>query len=131
MISIYLNVNIPLPEEVRCLTLQTKIKRIDFLGLLALVLTVGCLLLGVSLKSTEQLPWSHPLISSLISVSGMWGIIFIVVETKVAVYPVMPIHLMRQRTPLAVAFATFFANMSSLSMVYNIPLVRNLGESKL
>lgn len=122
-----INVNIPLPEDVRSLTLGTKLQRIDFSGSLTLVLTVGCLLLGLSLKSTEELAWSHPLIWGLISASGIWAVIFVAVENKVAKYPVMPIRLIKQRTPLAVSLSNFFASIASYSMIYNVPLVRSLG----
>ena len=122
---------IPLPEGVRSLTLRTKLKRIDFLGSSTFVLTTGCALLGLSLKSTEELPWSHPLIWGLISVSIVWGAAFIIVETKIAAYPVMPIRLVKQRTPLAIAIALFFASIGSFSMVYNVPLVRRLNPSGL
>ena len=113
------------------MTLRTRLERIDFLGSLTLILTVGCFLLGLSLRSTEELPWSHPLVWGLISASGVWGFIFFIVETKVAVSPVMPIRLMKQRTPLAVAFTTLFATVSLYSMIYNIPMVRDLNHCAL
>lgn len=129
MVLISIKVDIPLPEEVRSLSLRTKLGRIDFLGSLTLVLTVGCLLLGLSLKSTEELAWSHPLIWGLIAASGIWAIVFVIVETKVAEYPVMPIRLIKQRTPLAVSLANLFASIAAFSMIYNVPLVRNLEQS--
>lgn len=125
MILVSVKVNIPLPEDVRSLPLRTKLQRIDFFGSLTLVLTVGSLLLGLSLKSTEELAWSHPLIWGLISASGVWGVTFVFVETRVATYPVMPIRLIKQRTPLAVSFANFFVSVAAFSMLYNVPLVRN------
>ena len=128
MILVSIKVNIPLPEEVRTLPLRTKLRRIDFVGSLTLVLTVGCLLLGLSLKSTEELAWSHPLVYGLISASGVWGVIFVVVEVRVAAYPVLPIRLIKQRTPLAVSFANFFACASAYSMIYNVPLVRSQDQ---
>jgi len=124
MILVSIKVNIPLPEDVRSLPLYTKLRRIDFFGSLTLVLTVGSLLLGLSLKSTEELPWSHPLIWGLISASGVWGVIFVVVEIRVAAYPVMPIRLIKQRTPLAVSLANLFVSATAYSMLYNVPLVR-------
>lgn len=126
-----INVNIPPPEQVRSLELHAKLKRIDFFGSLTLALTVGCLLLGLSLKSTEGLPWSHPLIWGLLSASGVWGVAFVVVELKIAAYPVMPIRLMRQRTPLAVALTNFFSSMGAYSMIYNVPFVRGLDDPNL
>jgi len=35
---------------------------------------------------------------------------------------VMPIRLMKQRTPLAIALANFFASIASFSLLYNVPL---------
>lgn len=122
MVLISVKMDIPLPEEIRSLTLQTKVKRIDFLGSLTLVLTVGCLLLGLSLKSTEDLPWSHPLIWGLISASGICGVVFAVVEARIAEYPVMPSRLMKQRTPISIALSVFFASGGTFSMIYNVPL---------
>ena len=121
MVPVSIKVDIPLPEEVRSLTLHTRLNRIDFLGSLTLVLTVGSLMLGLSM---EGLPWSHPLIWGLISASGIWGFVFLMVETKLAVSPVMPIRLVKQRSPLTIAVATFFASIGSYSMIYNVPLVR-------
>ena len=134
MVLVLVKVNLLLPEEVRALDSRTKLKRIDFLGSLTLVLTVGSLLLGLSLKSTEELAWSHPLIWGLISGSGVWGVIFVMVEIKIAAYPVMPIRLIKQRTPLAVSLTNLFASIGAFSMIYNVPLVRRslvLSESRL
>ena len=134
MVLVLVKVNLSLPEEVRALDSRTKLKRIDFLGSLTLVLTVGSLLLGLSLKSTEELAWSHPLIWGLISGSGVWGVIFVMVEIKIAAYPVMPIRLIKQRTPLAVSLTNLFASIGAFSMIYNVPLVRRslvLSESRL
>ena len=128
MVLVSIKVDIPLPVEVRSLTLRTRLKRIDLLGSLTLVLTVGSLLLGLSLRSMEGLPWSHPLIWGLISASGVWGFMFFIVETKIAVSPVMPIRLAKQRTPLAIALTNLFASIATLSMVFNVPLVRSLDS---
>ena len=128
MVLVSIKVDIPLPEEVRSLTLHTRLKRIDFLGSLTLVLTVGSLTLGLSLRSTEGLPWSHPLIWGLMSTSGIWGFAFLMVETKVAAPPAMPIRLVKQRSLLTIAVATFFASIGSYSMIYNVPLVRGLDH---
>ena len=85
-----------------------KVRRIDFLGSSTLVGTVGTLLLGFSLKSTEELPWSHPLIWSLFVVSAVCCVGFIYVETHIAPYPVVPMHLITRRTPLFVSLSNLY-----------------------
>ncbi|KIM91030.1 hypothetical protein PILCRDRAFT_160549 [Piloderma croceum F 1598] len=121
-ILVALKVNIELPFEVQNQSLYDKLRRIDFFGSLTLVGTVGCLLLGFSLKTTEELSWSNPLIWGLFVTSGVSGVLFILVETRWAPYPVMPLHLIRQRTPLAVSLSNFICSISAYSTLYNVPL---------
>ncbi|KAL0949623.1 hypothetical protein HGRIS_009668 [Hohenbuehelia grisea] len=115
-------VNIELPLEIQQESTLEKLRRIDYLGSATLVGTVGCLLLGFSLKSTEELPWSHPLVYGLLSASVVWGACFIYVERYWAPHPVMPLRLVMQRTPLAVSVSNLLTSMSAFSMLYNIPL---------
>ncbi|OSX59201.1 hypothetical protein POSPLADRAFT_1075481 [Postia placenta MAD-698-R-SB12] len=115
-------VSIKLPDEVESQSLQHKLRRIDFFGSLTLVGTVGCLLLGFSLKSTEELSWGHPIIWGLFTASAVWGALFVAVETYWAPYPVMPMRLIKQRTPLAVSLSCFFGSVAAFSTLYNVPL---------
>jgi len=121
-ILVALKVNVKLPYELQHESTSDKLRRIDFLGSLTLVGTVGCLLLGFSLKSTEEMSWSHPLIWGLLAASSVWGFLFVLVESFWAPYPVMPLCLITQRTPLAVSLSNLVTSMSAFSMLYNIPL---------
>ncbi|KAJ6599231.1 vacuolar amino acid permease [Mycena vulgaris] len=115
-------VNIQLPSDVQDQPLHEKLRRIDVLGSLTLVGTVGCLLLGFSLKTTEEIAWSHPLIYGLFVASFICGLSFIVVEKYWAPFPVMPLRLITRRTPFAVSVSNLFASMAAFSMLYNVPL---------
>ncbi|KAJ8595338.1 vacuolar amino acid permease [Rhizopogon salebrosus TDB-379] len=121
-ILVALKVNIKLPEEIQSESTYSKLRRIDFLGSFTLVGAVAGLLLGFSLKTTEELPWSHPLIWGLFCGSAVFWVAFILVEARWAPYPVMPLRLIAQRTPLAVSLANFLGSMTAFSMLYNIPL---------
>lgn len=110
-------VNIQLPYEIQNQTLYEKLRRIDGMGSLTLVGTVGCLLLGFSLKTTEEMPWSHPIIYGLFIASAVFGVLFILVEKYWSPYPVMPLRLITQRTPLSVSIANLFGSMAAFSMV--------------
>ncbi|CAK5275720.1 unnamed protein product [Mycena citricolor] len=115
-------VNIRLPSEVESQSLHEKLRRVDALGSATLVGTVGTLLLGFSLKTTEEIPWSHPSIVSLFSASAVCCVSFVLVEKYWAPFPVMPLGLITRRTPLAVSVANLFASMAAFSMIYNVPL---------
>lgn len=121
-------VNIQLPFNVQNQSIADKLRRIDILGSLTLVGTVGCLLLGFSLKTSEELPWSHPLISGLFLASIISCVIFIWVEKYWAPYPVMPLRLMTQRTPLAVSISNLLTSMSAFSMAS--PLYMSINPNR-
>lgn len=110
-------VSIRLPDEVQNQPIRIKLQRLDFLGSITLVSTVGCLLLGLSLKSTEELPWTHPLVWGLLVASIVWAVLFVLVEARWAPFPVMPIRLVTQRTPLAVSLSNLFGSAAAFSMV--------------
>ena len=96
-----IHVNIPLPH--RPLTLRQKLGRIDWLGSITLVFAVGCLLLGLTLKSTDELEWSHIKVWGLLVGSVVSWAAFIVAEVWISPEPVMPMRILGTRTPLAVA----------------------------
>lgn len=116
-VLVAINVNIVLPTEVQDQPIKEKLRRIDVFGSITLVGMTASLLLGFSLKTTEELPWSHPLIYGLFIASICWGVLFIHVERYWAPFPVMPLRLITQRTPLAVSLANLFGSMAAFSMV--------------
>lgn len=96
-----IHVDIPLPH--RPLTLRQKLARIDWLGSITLVFAVGCLLLGLTLKSTDELEWGDSRVWGLLAGSAVSWIAFVVAEVWISPEPVMPMRILGSRTPLAVA----------------------------
>ncbi|KZV75457.1 vacuolar amino acid permease [Peniophora sp. CONT] len=115
-------VHIPLSAELQAQSTREKLKRMDFFGSFTLAGTVGALLLGVSLKESAALPWASPIIWGLLVASGVLMVVFVTVEAKLAVSPVLPLRLITQRTPLAVCLANLFGSMAAFSVMYNVPL---------
>ena len=112
-----ISLDIELPENVQNMPIHQKLYRIDFLGCLTLVGMIGCFILAVCLKTTEELRWVHPLVYGLLFAAVICGTLFVMVETRWAPCPVMPLHLITQRTPLAVSLCNFFGSASTFSMV--------------
>ena len=100
------------------LTLRQKLRRVDWLGSLSLVIFVGGLLAGLSLKAAEDLPWQHPFVWVSLIASGAALVAFVFVEARVAPEPVMPITLLLSRTPFSVALTNL-----SVSLFTNAPLL--------
>ena len=109
MIVVALKVNIQLPCEIESRSTYDKLRHLDWLGSLTLVWGVGSLLLGMSLKTTEDIPWSHPMVWSLFIASFVSLALFVTVEVRWSVEPVLPMKLMMQRTPMAVSMANLWA----------------------
>lgn len=116
-------VNIQLPSEIQNQRLSDRLRRIDILGSIVLVAMVGCLLLGFSIKTAEELSWFHPLIYGLLIASLFFLVLFLIVEKYWAPYPVMPLRLMTQRTPLAVSISNLLTSMTAFSMVRPMSLL--------
>ena len=92
-------------------------RKMDFAGSATLAITIGCLLLGFSLKSSESLQWSHPFIYGLFITSAVFAVLFVLVEAYWSPYPVIPLRLITQRTPLAVCLCNFFGSMAAFITV--------------
>jgi len=101
--SLLVATHMRIPLAHRPLTLRQKLARIDWLGSITLVFAVGCLLLGLTLKSTEELEWGDNRVVGLLAVSTVSWIAFVVAEIWISPEPVMPMRILGSRTPLAVA----------------------------
>lgn len=109
---------------------KSKLRQVDWAGLILLVLGVGSLLLAVSYKTSSTTPdggeykWSDPLIYLLLLASAFATACFILVEHRLAPYPILPLTLLgpARRTPLGVALSNFFMTLAQFSTLYNVPL---------
>ncbi|CAE6457605.1 unnamed protein product [Rhizoctonia solani] len=119
-IVITFKVNIKLPETKQ--TARQKLARIDYAGSFTLVVCVGSLLLGLSLKTSEDLEWSSLTVTGLLCLSAVFAVAFVSVEAKWAPEPVMPLRLLTMRTPLFVALSNFCVSCNAFAMLYNVPL---------
>lgn len=99
---------------------RKKLRRIDFLGAIILVIAACGLIFGLDRGSNVswKTPISYvPLIIAAVSFSA-----FILVEMKAASEPFAPGHIIFKRTMFACYMCNFFAFSSWLSMLYYAPL---------
>lgn len=97
------------------------LQRIDFLGSGLLAVAIGSSLLSVSLLTAVSPPESR-ITNGLFMIGAVAFVIFIYVELKVAREPILPIELLRQRTPIAVAINNFVISVLSFGVMYSVPL---------
>lgn len=103
LVLTFIFVDVKLPEQAQ--TTREKLARIDYLGSLTLVMGVGSPLLAITVKASDDKSWRDPMIMGLL-VSGALSIAaFVYVEGWVSREPIMPLRLLKQRTPLAVVIS--------------------------
>lgn len=100
---------------------EARIKRVDFLGAITLVLTLVTLLLGLN-TGGNQVPWSHPIVLASLPVSAVFFGIFIYVEACVASEPVIPVKLLLDRTVASACLTNWFTTMATYGLLFYLPL---------
>lgn len=107
---------------------RSKLGKVDWAGLVLLVTAVGSLLLGISFKTSsttssgDEYPWSSIWIYGPLLLSLFTTALFILVEHRFAIQPILPLSLLARQTPLGVAISNFFMTLSQFSLLYNVPL---------
>lgn len=102
-------------------TAREKLARIDFLGCFLLAGFVGALLVAVSLKTSavgeNEIGWSDPWVVGLLVSSLVLFGVFVLVETKFAREPVLPLELLHRRTAVSVAIHNLIMSIMLYAVV--------------
>lgn len=84
-----------LPFDVKSSS-HSKLRRIDFLGSIALALTIVGFLLFLHLGG-QELPWNHPVLWLILAASVILGLLFLFNEGYIAKEPIFPLRLLVHR----------------------------------
>jgi MFS family permease len=101
-------------------TRESAWKRVDYRGATLLTLSLVLLLLGLN-TGGNQLPWSHPLVLSVLPLSVVFLFLFVYVEDRVAPEPIIPVRLLLRRTVWAACFTNIFSTMSIFIIFFYVP----------
>ncbi|KAJ7482005.1 MFS general substrate transporter [Mycena latifolia] len=102
--------------------ISAKLKRIDFAGPATLALALLTFLVGMDSKTTAAYEWEDPHVWGFLTAGVVFACLFLLIEFKFAVQPVMPITLLKRRTPCCVALNNFLLPILNFSIIYNTPL---------
>ena len=110
-------------------TEKSVLKRVDYLG--SLILTCALVLFLVGLNTGGNvLPWTHPLVLTALPLSLVFLLIFIYVEEKIALEPIIPIRLLLNRTVASACLSYWFVFMAYFGLTYYLPVyLQLLGKS--
>ncbi|KAG0144241.1 hypothetical protein CROQUDRAFT_660198 [Cronartium quercuum f. sp. fusiforme G11] len=98
------------------------IQRIDWWGSLVLVLWVGSLLLCLSFKNNQQYSWTDVrVLGTFFGFVGFFAL-FLHIEANLAFEPVLPIRMLKLRSPCCIAWTSFLISMVCFSVLYMYPI---------
>jgi len=101
---VFWNAHYEMPGQSR--SRKEMLGRIDYFGSLSLVLSLGSLVLSLSFKNNQGLPWSSALVWGPLITFALFTVVFVLVEIYVAKEPVLPMQLMTQRNAIFVAIVS-------------------------
>ena len=110
-------------------TRRSALSRVDYLGSITLTSALVLFLLGVN-TGGNVLPWSHPIVFTVLPLSVVFFALFIYVEERVALEPILPVRLLLDRTIASGCLGYWFTFMAFYGVMYYLPVyLQLLGNS--
>ncbi|KAL1916570.1 uncharacterized protein VTP21DRAFT_5761 [Calcarisporiella thermophila] len=103
-------------------SLRSKFKRIDFAGSAALLAVTVFLLVAISVGG-GMLPWNSPTVIVLLCLTPVALAVFVWIEGKIAVNPVLPLHLFRSRELAIYSLANFILGIALFGFIFYLPIL--------
>ncbi|PVU99395.1 hypothetical protein BB559_000754 [Furculomyces boomerangus] len=100
---------------------KSKVKRVDFLGIVLFIAGLALVLLGLSLGGVT-FPWKSKVVISFFVCGFLLLCGFVLVENKFAVEPIIPLHLLKVRNVWSLVSSMFFSSFGVFSVIYYMPL---------
>ncbi|KAJ7765625.1 MFS general substrate transporter [Mycena metata] len=98
------------------------LKRIDYFGSLTLLIAVGSLLVFLSTRYNESLPWSDARVIVPFVLSLVFSVCFLGVEIFIAPEPVMAPSMLRQQVPVLISASNFLVASCNFAVTYFFPM---------
>ncbi|KAL6718186.1 hypothetical protein ACLMJK_004274 [Lecanora helva] len=118
---IALSVFLRLPKRQSEIPVRKQFLRIDFLGAVLLVLAVTSLLFGLDWGSNVS--WQSPLAIASLSATVPLSLGFLLVETRFAVEPFTPGHIIFDKALVACYIQNFFLYAAFTAFIFYLPLL--------
>ncbi|KAF9780435.1 vacuolar amino acid permease [Thelephora terrestris] len=103
-------------------TSKEVLKRIDYGGIFTTLAWVFSALAFLSYRYNEQLPWDDTRVISTLAFAILFFLLFLLVELKLAVEPVLVPSLLKQKIPVLVGINNFLVAICNFSIMYFFPM---------
>ncbi|PVH69326.1 putative multidrug resistance protein fnx1 [Cadophora sp. DSE1049] len=101
--------------------IKERLSRVDFMGALILVGTITTFLFPMELGGIA-IPWTHPIIFTLLACFIVLSALFVVVETRVAKEPILSLSLLASWNVLLPNIVMFCQSAAQLGMMFTVPI---------
>ncbi|RFU24666.1 hypothetical protein B7463_g11667, partial [Scytalidium lignicola] len=101
--------------------LKSKARAIDYFGVATSSIAIVLLLIPISGAGTYFV-WSSPLVVSMLVSGSLLAILFVIVEWKVAPFPMMPLRIFHNRAVAAILIQNFLFGIVYYSHLYYLPI---------
>ena len=102
-------------------TTKPALRRIDYLGTIALTGAIVLLLLGLN-SGGKNIAWTDWLVVTSIILSIVLFIVFIYVEERIASEPIIPVRLLLKRTVAASCLTYLFSHAANFTILFYVPV---------
>ncbi|CAG8614109.1 17979_t:CDS:10 [Acaulospora morrowiae] len=109
--------NVPTPPG----TLKEKLTRIDWLGMFVITSSTLATLLALQWGGSDY-AWNSALVIILFVLGGLGFILFAYIEGFIAVEPIIPVRLFRDRTVVSCSIQNFFYSIGLYECIFFVPL---------
>ncbi|KAJ5152110.1 Major facilitator superfamily domain general substrate transporter [Penicillium capsulatum] len=104
-------------------SLHKQLNRIDFAGAATLVSSLVLLLVGLNHEGREMVT---PLFLITMPIGMLLFALFLLIEWRWAVEPIIPLSLFRRRTVVAACLTAWFMSMAFYALTFHVPLYLQL-----
>jgi MFS family permease len=106
-----------LPDEASSepIEIREQLKQLDILGAANLIIGLATLLAALNMGG-NVVPWNSTWVTSFFVASSIFLCSFLLVETKMAQYPIIPMRMLRGRVAVVSIFLNVFAGMAVYSV---------------
>ncbi|KAJ2932391.1 hypothetical protein H1R20_g4690, partial [Candolleomyces eurysporus] len=108
-------------DKAKTRTKKAILRRIDYAGTVTLFVAVFSLLIFMSEKFNNDLPWDHWSVILSLSLSVAFFILFVVAEVYVSPEPVLAPALFKHREAIVISASNFFVPICNYAVMYFLP----------
>lgn len=109
-------------------SVKEKLQAIDYWGLLSSSAGLILLLIAISMGGSVGYPWNHPAIISMLVLGSALLVIFVLVEKKWAIMPLMPLRFFRHPPVCAIMIQNFLIGIVYYANIYFLPIYYQCGR---